>query len=95
MKQAFIYHALAGSESSLIAPGFADVVNVYFVYTASVTIAAAVVIVSLGFAANVAVEFLDRIVKPAFFAAETQGQHCNRITGPGPAPRSPARYWEP
>ena len=72
MKQAFIYHALAGSESSLIAPGFADVVTVYFVYTASVTIAAAVVIVSLGFAANVAVGFLDRIVKPAFFAAETQ-----------------------
>ncbi len=58
--------------SSLIAPGFADVVTVYFVYTASVTIAAAVVIVSLGFAANVAVGFLDRIVKPAFFAAETQ-----------------------
>ena len=72
MKQAFIYHALAGSDSSLIAPGFADVVTVYFVYTASVTIAAAVVIVSLGFAANVAVGFLDRIVKPAFFAAETQ-----------------------
>lgn len=72
MKQAFIHHALGGSDSNLIDPRTEEVVTEYFAYTALVSIAAIVVIVSLGFSANVAVGFPDRIVKPAFLSAETQ-----------------------
>jgi len=72
MMQAFIHHALGDSESNLVDPGIEDVVTEYFIYTALVSIAAVVVIVSLGFSANIAVGFLDRVVKPAFLAAGTQ-----------------------
>ncbi len=72
MKQAFSFHALAGTgtEPMSIDLRSGDIVTEYLSYVALVSIAAAVVIVSLGFSANVAVGFLNRIVKPTFTASE-------------------------
>lgn len=72
MEQAFNYHMLAGAgaDLGLIDAHSGDIVTEYLTYLALVSFAAAVVIVSLGFSANVAVGFLDRIVKPTFVAHE-------------------------
>ncbi len=71
MQQAFTNHPLAGPLAISADVDFLDVVTDYFGYVALVSVAVAVVILSLGFSANVAVGFLDRLVKPAFFATET------------------------
>ncbi len=64
-------HRLAGPHAITVDADFLDIVTDYFAYVALISVAAGVVVVSLGFSANVAVSFLDRIVKPAFFATET------------------------
>ncbi len=71
MKQAFSSHPLMGVEPGTIDTPFVDAVVEYLAYVAFVSLAAAIAIASLGFSANVAVGFLDRIVKPSFLAAES------------------------
>ncbi len=85
MTQAFTNHRLAGQGAIAAEADFLDVVTDYFAYVAVVSLAAAIVIVSLGISANVAVGFLDRIGKPAFFAAETLGVPT--------LPNKPAGIW--
>ncbi len=84
MIQAFTNHRLAGPIPILVHADFLDVVTDYFAYIAFVSVAALIAIVSLGLSANVAVGFLDRLVKPAFFTAERLAI---------PAPSKPAGIW--
>ncbi len=86
MQQAFTSHRLAGARSISVDADFLDVVTDYFGYVALVSVAAAAVVVSLGFSANVAVGFLDRVVKPAFFANE-------ELTVPVLAANKPTGAW--
>ncbi len=62
----------------VIGPRSEDIVTEYLSYVALVSVAAAVVIISLRFSANVAVGFLDRIVKPTFLVGKT-------LTAPTPS----------
>ncbi len=86
MQQGFTNHRLAAAHSISIHVDFLDVVTDYFGYVALVSAAVAAVVVSLGFSANVAVGFLDRVVKPAFLSEE-------KLTVPALAAKKPTGGW--
>jgi hypothetical protein len=82
MQQEFRYHALNRAQS---APARAErLADAATAYVTLVTVAVAAALVTMAFAANLTVRWLDAVVKPAYFSGEITPQ---KGLDAAPAPR--------
>jgi hypothetical protein len=72
MRQKFRTHVIARVYTPSKEERLLETLTEYLAYVAFITIAVGIAILTMAFAANITVRWLDQVVKPRYIATETQ-----------------------